>query len=518
MFPAVFNVNSLNGNNGFSVNVESISISGIGDINGDGIDDIGIGTNGGAYAIFGSSSNWPQEFDITTLNGKNGFNIYNLRGTSINYACDINKDGIDDLVVTDQNQNSAFIIFGSKSGFPANINVLTLNGQNGFVIQGSTSTIGTINGLSSACVGDINANGINDLIISAASGAYIIYGSSLGFSSVFNVANLNGVNGFAYYSNSGYYAGCCNSVTAAGDFNNDGIADILVGNIFDSGIESEQQCCATVIFGASAMPPVLNSQSFNSQNSFIGCIVDMGTITLAMGVSGNKDINGDGIGDIILGCGSYEPQRSEDYGQAQVYFGASNNSYGGFTIYTSNTFDLLGSSVTTTDDINGDDLPDLIIGAPGGCYEGAIYGHSVTDPFPSQFPIKGLNGVNGFIIEESGNEDCSLGNLVASLGDINNDGINDIITASDTDTYVVFGESSNSPSRSHNPSPSPGSSHNDGSSNSFSSGELIGGIIGAFTGGVALIGLVWYGKTHGWWCAGEHSHGDGYVGVDGGTN
>ncbi|MBG1269889.1 integrin alpha, partial [Nostoc sp. WHI] len=78
-------------------------------------------------------------------------------------------------------------------------NLSDLNGGNGFTINGTASNaLGT--SISSA--GDINGDGIDDLIIgasSAISGAgqsYVVFGSTNGFNSALNVSDLNGSNGF----------------------------------------------------------------------------------------------------------------------------------------------------------------------------------------------------------------------------------------------------------------------------------------------------------------------------------
>jgi hypothetical protein len=130
---------------------------------------------------------------------------------------------------------------------------------------------------------------------------------------------------------------------------------------------------------------------------------------------------------------------------------------------------------------------------------------------------------------------------VATAGDLNNDGIADVILGAlngNNDagqSYVIFGMGSPVPqaSSSATPTPTPTSSlsfgaspsntfipsHNNspGDNHELGVGAIAGIAVGA-AAGVALLsgGVAWYGKTHGWWCAGEHS--DGYVGVDGRVN
>jgi len=88
-------------------------------------------------------------FDLSTLNGSNGFAINGIAvndqsGWSVSSAGDVNGDGFDDLIIgaryADPNGISyagqSYVVFGSNSGFGASFNLSTLNGSNGFAING----------------------------------------------------------------------------------------------------------------------------------------------------------------------------------------------------------------------------------------------------------------------------------------------------------------------------------------------------------------------------------------------
>ncbi|MEH1948769.1 MAG: integrin alpha [Nostoc sp.] len=189
-FSAQFNLSTLNGTNGFAINGinpgddSGHSVSSAGDINGDGIDDLIIGAStaspngkysGQSYVVFGSKDGFSPQFNLSTLNGTNGFAINGinpidqLSSGSVSSAGDINGDGIDDLIIGAPPANNtlgqSYVVFGSKGGFDAQLNLSTLNGINGFVINGINRY--DFSGTSVNNAGDINGDGIDDLIIGA---------------------------------------------------------------------------------------------------------------------------------------------------------------------------------------------------------------------------------------------------------------------------------------------------------------------------------------------------------------
>ncbi len=107
------------------------------------------------------------------MNGNNGFIVPGIAsggrlGNSVSTAGDINGDNITDLVLGADPANAngaAYVIFGSREGFISPFNLTNLNGSNGFMIPGITSSGHLGNSVSTA--GDINGDNITDLVLGA---------------------------------------------------------------------------------------------------------------------------------------------------------------------------------------------------------------------------------------------------------------------------------------------------------------------------------------------------------------
>ena len=209
------------------------SVSGAGDLNGDGIDDLIIGADGAdpngnseageSYVVFGRTTGFPAAFELTSLfpqaggDGSSGFVLKGVdaddhSGVSVSGAGDVNGDGIDDLIIgasgADPNNNSeageSYVVFGRTTGFPAAFELTSLfpqaggDGSSGFVLKGVDAT--DFSGWSVSGAGDVNGDGIDDLIIGAydadpngkasAGESYVVFGRATGFPAAFELTSL----------------------------------------------------------------------------------------------------------------------------------------------------------------------------------------------------------------------------------------------------------------------------------------------------------------------------------------
>jgi len=380
---------------------------------------------------------------------------------------DINGDGYDDVAVGAGNADGsapqgdngeAYVLFGTAAGIPPDLTPGALDGTNGFVIP-STQTgdatsdfAGDLMGNSISGAGDVNGDGIDDFIVSAfyhdepdggtiEGRAYVVYGTTSGFGPLLDLDALSPGEGIVITAGSSdRYLG--SDVSGAGDFNGDGIDDLIISTDNTNGR-------AYVVFGsASGLPDTINADDIGG--SVAGIEITGQSRVLDAVVSSAGDLNGDGFDDLIVSEAlAFADDGTAFVGSAHVIFGSSSPvnvdvdgmaAQDGFTFSGTQVFDRVGFRVSEAGDINGDGISDIILaGFPAGGGGGeayVIFGNDDPNPvWPGD--LDDLDGSNGFVILADPSD--SVVHSVSDAGDINNDGIADLVIGTSQTAYVVFG-------------------------------------------------------------------------------
>lgn len=437
------------------------AVGSAGDINGDGFADLligapgsdpkGLGNAGEVHVIFGQADGFTPLFSLGKIDGSNGFRILGgeagaKSGFAVSSAGDINGDGFDDLIVGAPYAEAAgrdyagqsFVVFGRAEGFAPVLDLAKLDASDGVAIAGIE--IIDFAGFDVAAAGDVNGDGLDDLIIGApyadpasvydAGAAYVLFGQAGGFDPGLSLADLDGSNGIVLAGETPLgHAGF--AVSAAGDINGDELADVIVG--------APGASRSYVVYGRPGGGPV--SVELEQLDGTAGFIIDGGARGDRAGaaVSAAGDINGDGLDDLIVAA----PGAHGTAGVTYLIFGRSDG-FGDILDLTDladgrtaalagiDARDFSGFSVSGAGDVNGDGFDDLIIGAPGAAPDGKAYaGESYlllgrADGFAAGLSLDDLGAEDGLLLPGSDGSEES-GWSVAGAGDVNGDGRADIV-------------------------------------------------------------------------------------------
>ena len=452
------NLGQLNGVTGFQIggvakdDLSGYSASSAGDVNGDGYDDILVGSrdfeadgilnSGAAYVIYGGASNLATldsadssadgKLRLSLVGGANGFRLDGVAmndqtGWYVSPAGDMNGDGFDDMIVGARSGSvdsaghagAAYIVFGGADSLAAldaadgasdsKMNLSVLDGITGYRfdgLQGSASSpkVGEIFVTS---IGDLNGDGLDDIAVGSETTApngtsFVIFGGK-GSLATLDAADgkvdghlvadmLNGTTGYRIL---GPELGSGTGVAIdSGDVNSDGNLDLIIGDPYFKADGKYASGAAFVLFGGAtnlatidvadgAADGLISLSHVNGSNGFrLEGTAESDYAGSA--VSSPGDIDGDGVDDLLIGVFRYDSDGIWESGAAFVVFGGTDNIAAldaadgvvdgalnlssvngatGFRLDGVADTDLWGLDVAAAGDVDGDGLPDYMVGS-----------------------------------------------------------------------------------------------------------------------------------------------------------
>ncbi|NBC31711.1 MAG: tandem-95 repeat protein [Alphaproteobacteria bacterium] len=464
-------------------------LSAIGDINGDGVADIGValdipGSIGAnepvAYVLFGPTPDG-DGLDLGSLTAASGFAVVGAdapgsTAASIAAAGDVNGDSLQDFVLG-LGEDGLYVVFGrDDDSFGSEVDLTMLDADSGtnvrITIAGGAGSSAA--NLVAAGAGDLDSDGLDDIVFglpdaddgTAQSGiAGVLFGSAA-FGTIGEVVT-DGTTGFLFRSALGDDARLGTAVAGAGDVNQDGIDDVVIGA---PTAGAQDDGAAYVVFGRDVdtdgpFAAELTPGALNGTNGFAITGVSGAAGATGRSVAGAGDINGDGVDDLLIGAPD-DASHGNPAGSGTAYavfgqeelvpavisaaaFGPSLDlgSLGaaeGLVIPGLAAGDAVGTAVAGGVDVSGDGIADLVIGGPGvQGGTGAAYLVFGAGGLSGTVDLAGLDGTNGTRLDGT-TAGGAAGTAVGLGPDLDDDGngevlVNDGLGTASSARFIVYG-------------------------------------------------------------------------------
>lgn len=377
-------------------------------------------------------------FPITLNNGDNF-------GQAVTCIGDLNQDGTNDLAITQENgtyDGIVYITFLDSNGFVSSFVEIK---QGLFGLPTNQDYNMKYFGISVDTIGDLNHDGIVDLIVGM---PYISGGNEKGYVFILfmNIngtvnsytmigENLNGFNEGLSYTKFG------KSVAGIGDINSDGYYDIAVG-----GTEKDNGAGAIWILNLNMNGSVIGKTRLDKNTPALLTYFNLSSSTaysFGTSITYLGDLDNDNSSDICVGSINF----SHDYGDgsAAIIFLNANGTIKDFKPIhpglsnfndTINPVSGFGKSITSINDINGDQISDIAISSPwysdSQCSQCGAVWILMLDTLGDVIDYQRISDSDGNFSGHLSSNDL-FGGSMSGIGDFNGDLIADIVISAKRD-------------------------------------------------------------------------------------